>query len=163
MTEPFLSTSTVREILAREPIRPWRVKEICDELGLSHEEKNLKDVSNRCGYIVTEGSAQRIAQGTYVLIEKGTAMTVTEIESSNGLAPPQAEFQCPECGAQLKSQMGLRTHITKSHKPGLNADEAFDRVSAATRILFPDPEDVYSRLEEIASLRKDMLKAITRR
>lgn len=42
----------------------------------------------------------------------------------------------------------------------LSADDIFDRVEKATKILFPDPSIFYERFEEIAELRRQMLQAL---
>lgn len=164
-----VSTQMIWDLMAQDFGKPWTVKELLAAVGLDLSEYNIKNVSNRCSYLAQTGHAKRIAQGTYALIEKGTDMTMTEPAQaeSNGAAhdvPVQApsEFQCPTCGFSARSQMGLRTHITKNHKPKLNTDEAFERVAQATKILFPDPESIYDRFEEIGELRKQMLRAVTR-
>jgi hypothetical protein len=168
-----LTTQAVLEVLMREPIRPWTVKQICTELGLTHEEKDLKDVSNRCGYIRSDGGAKRIAQGTYVLNEKGNPMsdqyvdtgaaTVPEPTAPEQPAPGVNPMQCPECAFVARSDMGLKAHKTRSHSTGkISADEMFERIGTACEALFPEGIPM-SRIMEVAELQKQMLKTVTRR
>jgi hypothetical protein len=42
----------------------------------------------------------------------------------------------------------------------LKADDIFDRIEKATRILFPDPSVFYERFEEIADLRLAMFRVL---
>jgi hypothetical protein len=50
------------------------------------------------------------------------------------------------------------TKVSRVTKP--TADDIFERVEKATKILFPDPRVFYERFEEVAELRKAMLRAI---
>jgi hypothetical protein len=50
------------------------------------------------------------------------------------------------------------TKVSKVVKP--SADDIFERVEKATKILFPDPKVFYERFEEVAELRRQMLRAI---
>jgi len=50
------------------------------------------------------------------------------------------------------------TKVSKVVKP--SADDIFERVEKATKILFPDPSVFYERFEEIAELRRQMLQVV---
>lgn len=74
-----------------------------------------------------------------------------------------AGFVCDECNHEAPSEQGLKAHKTRSHKKTapVTADEAFDRIGAATEALFPAGIPA-SRVIEIAELQKAMLKVVTR-
>lgn len=52
--------------------RPMTCKVIGSNLGVDVSiEENLKDISNRCGYLVQKGLAERVDKGTYRAITNG--------------------------------------------------------------------------------------------
>lgn len=58
---------------------------------------------------------------------------------------------------------GISMGGKRSQKPvAISADDIFKRVEEATKILFPDPNVLYERFEEIAELRNAMLQALKR-
>lgn len=66
------------------------------------------------------------------------------------------------CTFVAKSEMGMKAHITRSHSKTPDANEIFSKVAAATKILWPDPEEVYAKFEVIAEWRKNTLKVLSR-
>ena len=177
-----ITTQEVYDILTLEPGAEVTVKEILGMLVKDWNQEDLKDVSNRCVYLSQKGLAERTGKGTYRAIEngqvvqKGKAMTTdtpTSAFASATAAPPTAEpastpatpgeFDCPHCGFEARSEMGLKAHVTRSHaknKP-LTADQAFERIGMACEMLFPDGLPM-ARVIEIAELQKAMLKVMTR-
>lgn len=157
------------DLMAEDTSVEWTCKELLDYFGLPHTEENIKDMSNRAGYLVSRGHAQRVRQGTYqAVIKKGTSMTDTDTaQAANGLAPQYPSetvgggLQCPHCDFVGRSPMGIKSHITRNHRPGLTADQAFERIGAACEVLFPDGIPM-SRIIEIAELQKRMLSVVTR-
>lgn len=81
------------------------------------------------------------------------------------LEHPQAdEHFCTEegCGKSFPTKQGLSMHVARSHKKDeVDADEAFERIGAATEALFPDGIPA-TRIIELADLQKQMLKVVTR-
>lgn len=67
------------------------------------------------------------------------------------------------CGMTFATEQELKAHVTRTHKKttGITADQAFERIGAATEALFPDGIPA-SRVIEIAELQKAMLKVVTR-
>lgn len=154
--------------------QPTTVKEIGRMISSDMTvERNLKAVSNSCGYLVKNNLAHRVGAGTYQAgpgPQEGKAMTMTEFPGIipedppfNGrptAAPPEVEqLHCEICGKPVASEMGRKNHMTRSHPKGLNADEAFERTGQALEVLFPGGIPM-SRLIEIAELQKAMLRAI---
>jgi hypothetical protein len=129
-------------------------------------ERNLKSISNACGYLVKNGEAERVGPGTYQA--KGKAMTVTDIgpiDIRPTLIQPEAPVErpmCDQCGYVAKSEMGLRAHVTRSHgRLALDADEAFERTGKALEVLFPNGIPA-ARIIELADLQKAMLRAVSK-
>jgi len=164
----------VRRVLAAQTY-PITCKEIGHILGIDiTAERNLKSISNACGYLVKNGEAERVGPGTYQA--KGKAMTVTDIgppptaaPTPNSITPiglvappPDERPMCDQCGYVAKSEMGLRAHITRSHgRLALDADEAFERTGKALDLLFPNGIPA-SRVIEIADLQKHMLRVVSK-
>ena len=146
---------------------PMTCKEIGHLLNVDVTiEEHLKDISNRCGYLLQKGLVERVTQGTYRALEtgytpqEGTSMTMTETRPE--LPPDETEYRCGLCNKPAKSQMGLKAHMTRSHPGfGLSADEAFERTGQALEVLFPNGIPM-SRLIELAGLQKEMLKVLTK-
>ena len=73
----------------------------------------------------------------------------------------------PGCDLQFQTIQGVNMHITRMHTPRklpgtlLTADEAFERVGAATEALLPDGVPT-SRIIEVAEWQKVMLKWVTK-
>lgn len=166
----------VHELLVEAFPEPLTCKEIGVTLGIDITvEENLKDISNRCGYLRDKGLAERLGQGTYRAINKeGTAMTTLDsVVQDNGLASPSVleapgvtidpsdKLQCQTCGFIARSDMGLKNHVTRQHRRGITPDQAFERVGLACEMLFPDGIPM-SRIIEIAELQKQMLKVISK-
>ena len=79
--------------------------------------------------------------------------------------PAEETIPCevPGCNARAKPGMGMKGHMTRAHKNGhADPDEVFTKVAQATKILWPDPEDVYLNFEVIAEWRKATIKVLTR-
>lgn len=81
-------------------------------------------------------------------------------------------FPCavPGCKGGGVTQTGLSMHMTRSHKE-LNghapteeelaaADEAMDRIVAASKILFPDADAAYRNARQIAEMQQLMMRAL---
>lgn len=159
-TVDFVSRGDVLEQLQNHP-DGVTVKEIGRVIGLDMTvERNIKNVSNRCGYLVQSGEAIRIAPGTYQYQERTTMETMTT-ENGEVAQATNPDWTCKTCGFQAKSHMGLATHITKNHKPKQTPDEMFERVGAACEVLFPDGIPM-SRIIEIGELQKAILKVLSR-
>jgi hypothetical protein len=171
-----VTIAAVQAVLDFHNGAPVTCKEIGIALGIDTTvERNLKSISNACGYNATKGLAHRVSPGTYQAgpaPQKGKAMTMTDIPGHSGFnpltaVPPTAapalvdanEFKCDECGSQCKSQMGLRAHKTRAHSDKLTPDEMFERTGRALEVLFPDGIP-FSRIIELAELQKAMLKAL---
>lgn len=61
--------------------------------------------------------------------------------------------------------MGMAAHVTRAHKTkpaNGDADAIFLKVAEATKILVPDPDDLYLRMEEVVELRKAMIRFLSR-
>lgn len=65
---------------------------------------------------------------------------------------------------EVKDQQAAKRLATmRNKKPTvLSADDIFEKVDKATRILFPDPEVFYERFEEIAEIRHMMFQVLKR-
>lgn len=161
-----LSTQDVYDVLF-DSGQPMTVKEI--GLALHRDitmERTLKDLSNRCGYLVMTGHAIWVDKGTYQL--KGSQEMTNTDTRFPGIVPadvPRADAPvveqmfCDECGKPVASEMGLKSHKTRSHPKALTADEAFERSGQALEVLFPNGIPM-SRIIELADLQKAMLRAL---
>jgi hypothetical protein len=84
-------------------------------------------------------------------------------DSKQGIAAHKSAHLPPEIQAERVAKRLATMKNNGTKKPAvLNADDIFERVEKATRILFPDPEVLYERFEEIAELRRIMLQALKR-
>lgn len=159
-TVDFVSRGDVLEQLQNHP-DGVTVKEIGRVIGLDMTvERNIKNVSNRCGYLVQSGEAIRIAPGTYQYQERKPMETMTTENGEVAQASDPA-LTCKTCGFAAKSPMGLSAHNTRAHKPKATPDEMFERVGAACEVLFPDGIP-YARVIEVAELQKAILKVLSR-
>lgn len=147
---------------------PVGVKDIGRRIGSDMKiERNLKAVSNACGYLLRNGLAHRVDQGIYQAgpgPQRGSEMTMTDIPLNGVMNPPTAasepeQMHCDICGKPVASEMGKKAHMTRSHPKGLSADEAFERTGQALEILFPNGIPM-SRLIELADLQKQMLRVL---
>jgi uncharacterized Zn finger protein (UPF0148 family) len=68
---------------------------------------------------------------------------------------------CPVCG-KLIVESRMKFHMTQTHDKAVDADVIFERVAAATKILWPDPEDVYTKMEVIWQWRRETIKALSK-
>lgn len=85
-------------------------------------------------------------------------MTITSEAITNG---DRLKCSYEDCTATAKSEMGMKAHITRAHSKTIDADEIFAKVAAATKILWPDPEEVYAKFELIAEWRKATIKVLS--
>lgn len=150
-----VGSQAVYDVLFSDMDRNWTARQVAAALGVEYTPRAVLDLSNRLGYLVSRGFAERIALGTYRAIhpQKGKPMTDTS-------GAETSENMCQECGYQAKSQMGLKAHQTRSHAT-ISADEAFERTGKALEMLFPNGIPM-SRIIELADLQKAMLRAITK-
>lgn len=160
-TVDFISQEDVLQLLQANP-DGVTVKHIGTALGLDMtDQTNIKNISNRCGYLLQKGRVARIAPGTYQ--ERKPMETII---TQNGDVTASDALICPECGFEAKSQMGLRAHHTRAHhtrahKKGPSPDEMFERIGLACEVLWPDGIPM-SRVIEIAELQKAILKVLSR-
>lgn len=147
---------------------PTSVKDLGRFIGVDMTvERNLKAISNACGYLLRNNLAHRVDKGIYQAgpgPQEGKAMTMTEMHPSGNTAralldTAPEELHCEVCGKPVASEMGRKAHMTRSHPKGLTADEAFERTGQALDVLFPQGIPT-SRLIELAELQKQMLRAI---
>jgi len=85
---------------------------------------------------------------------------VTAHKSAAHLTPEENAARVAKRLATMRAK-NITTNPTKVSKSvKLSADDIFERVEKATKILFPDPAIFYERFEEIAELRRQMLQAL---
>lgn len=155
MTEPRLPSPMVLDAL-RVNGHPMTIDMILDALSIPRTMESARDCSNRCGYLVSAGQVTRLSEGIY---QFNTTERKPMTDTSVSITIPST-FVCDECGHVAPSQMGLRAHITRTHKT-TDADQLFALVGAATEALFPTGVPV-SRIIEIAELQKAMLRVVAR-
>lgn len=157
-----LPSSVVLEALVATG-KPMSTNEILGYLGTyEHTTRNLRDVANRCGYLVTNGHATRVGHGEYQATNKEA--TVTVVTQPEAVEEDRTDRTCEECGYLAASAHGLKAHTSRSHKKtasGINADEAFEITGRALEILFPNGVPM-ARLIEVAEMQKMMLKWVSR-
>jgi hypothetical protein len=89
----------------------------------------------------------------------GCKFTSTRIQ---GLSAHKLIHLPPEVRQARAAKRLATMQANKEKANGLSADDIFERVEKATRILFPNPEVLYERFEEIAELRRIMLETLKR-
>lgn len=89
---------------------------------------------------------------------------VTAHKSAAHLTPEQNAARVAKRLATIRANKAANleaikpSKVSKVVKP--TADDIFERVEKATKILFPDPSVFYERFEEIAELRAAMLRVV---
>lgn len=88
-----LGSKDVLEVLTDHD-GPMTVKTVGLKLGLDmDDDHNIRDVANRCGYLVAKGLAERVMQGTYRVSNEGK--TIDARVQHDGIHSRQAEKPAP--------------------------------------------------------------------
>lgn len=99
---PLTSKTTVRSndvfgVLVNND-KPMNISEIATAMGIEHTSRNLRDVTNRGGYLVSRGLATRVMNGTYRATQQGHAVAariqhdVTQNDRPTASKPPVTHF-----------------------------------------------------------------------